>query len=89
MNKILLLITKGCVACTIMNRLIREALANTNKAINYEVQDIKNANKVFLIENDISDFPTTCFIKDDVLKYKYVGTAPAIVINRFIDIHLK
>jgi hypothetical protein len=89
MNKILLLVTKGCAACTIMNRLIKEALNNTERPITYEVQDVRNANKVFLIENDISDFPTTCFIKDDILKYKHIGTAPAIVINRFIDIHLK
>ena len=89
MNKILLITTKGCASCSIMNRLIKEALNDTHKDIVYEVKDCKNADKSFLHENRIKDYPSTCFIRDNKFKYVYVGTAHAIVINRFIDIHFK
>ena len=89
MKSILLVTTKGCAACTIMNRLIKEALANTKQRIEYNAKDVKGVNKELLLEHNITDFPATFFFKDDDVRYVCTGTQPAVVINRYIDIYLK
>ena len=89
MRKIILIVTDGCTACKIMRRLICEALRNTVKEIEFEVQNRKQADKVMMIHHDITDFPATVLIKDDVVKYVIIGTTAAAAINRYIDVYLK
>ena len=89
MNKIVLITTKGCAGCNIMHRLIREALKSTSKKIEFSIRDKDEVGKKWLAQNQITDFPTTIFIKDGIIKFKYVGTNPAIVILRWIDVYFK
>ena len=80
--------TKGCESCTTLDRLINEALSLTSKKVIYTKQDFTQVNKKWLKQHGVYDYPTTFLIKDDVVKYKFVGTRPAIVIARWIDVHL-
>ena len=89
MNKILLITTKGCAGCNIMHRLIRQAMKSSSKEISFAIKDKGEFDKKWLAQNKITDFPTTLFIKDDVIKFKYVGTNPAVVILRWIDVYFK
>jgi len=89
MNKILIVTTRGCGGCIIMTRLVKQALVESHKSISLEVKDIKSVDKSFLHENKVTDFPTTFFIKDGAVKFKYTGTNPVTVILRWIDIHFK
>ena len=88
-NKTLYTITtKGCESCYKLEKLINEALELTNKKIEYINQDVSEIDKKWLKQNKVEDFPTTFLIKDDIIRYKFVGTRPAIVIARWIDVHL-
>lgn len=89
MNRILLVTTRGCAACVIMTRLVKQAVEESHKSIALDVKDIKAVDKSFLHSHKITDFPTTFFIKDDVVKFIYTGTNPVTVIHRWIDIHFK
>lgn len=89
MRKIILIVTDGCGACKIMRRLIREALRNTSKRVEFEVQSRKQADKVMMIHHNITDFPATVFIKDNNVKYVHIGTTAVPAINRYIDVYLK
>lgn len=88
MNKVLLITTKGCVGCAILRRLISEAIDMYNKDINFEEKDVSNCDKNWIKQNKITDFPTTLLIKGDVIKFKFTGTRPSIVIHRWLKIHL-
>lgn len=85
MNKILLIKTKGCESCEIVEHNIKEII-DSNKKYNcvLEVIDKNNCNKVFLKQNKITDFPTVIFYKDDTIKFKFVGNYPIIVIIQWI-----
>lgn len=85
MNKILLIKTKGCESCEIVERRIKEII-NSNKKYNCVLQviDKNDCHKVFLKQNKITDFPTVIFYKDDDIKFKFVGNYPSIVIIQWI-----
>ena len=80
--------TKGCESCFTLERLINEALTLTHKKVEFIKQDFTEVNKKWLKQHDVYDYPTIFLIKDDVIRYKFVGTRPAIVIARWIDVHL-
>ena len=85
MNKILLIKTEGCESCEIVEHNIKEII-DSNKKYNcvLEVIDKNNCHKVFLKQNKITDFPTVIFYKDDIIKFKFVGNYPIIVIIQWI-----
>lgn len=85
--KIMLIITEGCEGCVIQHNLIKEALTLTKRRIKYTVKDVKSLDKEWLKETGITDFPTTLLLKDNKVVYKFVGTRPAIVIFRYIDVN--
>ena len=86
MNKILLITTKGCGACKTMRNLISSALKEVkNKKIQFDEQDVSKLDKGFLKENEITDFPTMVFFRNENLVFQYSGTMPAIVIFRWIE----
>ncbi len=89
MNKIILITTKGCEGCSIMNRSIKEAIVQTNKPVYYETRDKKDLTNKELAKLKLNDFPTTLFYKDDKLVRKEVGSRPTIVVLRWIDIDFK
>lgn len=86
MNKILLITTKGCGACKTMRNLILSALKEVkNKKIQFDEQDVSKLDKGFLKENEITDFPTMVFFRNENLVFQYSGTMPVIVIFRWIE----
>lgn len=87
-NKILTITTQGCESCYILDKLINEALTITKKEVEYVKQDFKEVDKKLIKSYNITDFPTTLLIKDDVVKFRFIGTRPAVVIARWIDVHL-
>lgn len=89
MDKIVVVTIKGCECCKIMCRIIREVLAKRKVEIAFEAKESELLDKKFLKTFNIKDFPTILFFKEGALKFKYTGTMPASVINRWIDIHLK
>lgn len=87
-SKIFCITTKGCKSCYIVDKLIKEALSMSKKNPEYVNQDFTQVDKKWLRQNNVTDYPTTFLIKDDIIRYKFVGTRPAIVIARWIDVHL-
>ena len=75
MNKIILVTIEGCEGCKIMNNVINKALSFLAIPIKFDKLDYTSLSKDFIDTYDITDFQTTLFIKDDVLKAKIVGTA--------------
>lgn len=93
MNKIILVTTEGCEGCNIMRESIKQALTFTKK----EGIEFEDFNRDGLLDKYPSiyakvrfkDFPTTIFVKDNVITRKEVGTRPYIVVLRWIDIDFK
>ena len=87
-NTLYVITTKGCESCYRLDKLINEALDLTSKEVNYVKEDVSEVDKKWLKQNGVDDFPTTFFIKNNIIRHKFVGTRPAIVIARWIDVHL-
>ena len=83
----MLITTEGCLGCTIAKNNINEAIKETKKSVTFEEVDYKELTKKFLRTFRIVDFPAILFFKDEELKVKKVGSVPAIVILRWIDIN--
>lgn len=89
MKKILLITTDGCDACKIMDAVIKEALANTRRKVDYEKINFKILPVNYLQRYKFKDFPTIQYIVDDIVKFQTIGSYPYPVVNRYIDIYLK
>lgn len=89
MNKIVLITTKGCEGCSIMNKSIKYALNNTSKTIEYVIKDIAELDKKEKSKLKTSDFPTTVFYKNNRITRQEVGSRPYIVVLRWIDVDFK
>lgn len=87
MNKIVLITTQGCQGCIIARNSINTALAETNKDITFEEIDRKNVQKKYLKKFEIEDYPAILFFRDDELKVKKIGSVPAIIILRWINLN--
>ena len=82
MNIIILIITEGCIACKIAIKILKQAISKTNINIEFKIVDCFDLNyKKFIKENNISDFPTTVFIKNDNIVNICIGT---ITVSEFI-----
>lgn len=88
-RKILIITTKNCLGCTIQTEHVQTAIAKSSKDICLEIKDFKDVPKRIIYDNKINDYPATLFIVDDVVKFKYVGSIPVIMIQRYIDVYLK
>ena len=86
-NKVLLITTKGCAGCAIIRRLIKDAMQLYVKDICFEEKDITDCDKKFIKQNNITDFPTTLLIKNDITMFKFTGTKPAIIIHRWFKVN--
>ena len=87
MNKIMLITTEGCQGCVIARNIIKDAISQTKKSITFEERDTTELTKQFLRTFGIVDFPAILFFKDEELKVKKIGSVPAVVILRWIDIN--
>lgn len=86
-RKILLITTKGCEACKIMDRIIQRALDDFDKLVEYEIKDKDNVDIEFLKEHHIDDFPTVVFYQGDSMVFMTSGTKPAAVMKTYMNIH--
>lgn len=87
--EILLITTEGCEACKIQENLIKEAIKSSGLDITFNKTDVTNCRKNWLKIHNVKDFPTTMMFDDsNELRFQFKGTRPAIVIERFITIHI-
>lgn len=86
-NKILLITTKGCEGCAIAKENIKLAITQSSKNIELEVVDKDEVKKDFVIANKIKDFPTTFYLINERVVHKSIGSYPAPVYLRWIDIY--
>lgn len=89
MNKILIITTEGCEACSIAKCNINAAIVQSSIDIDVEDKDWHDINRKFIITNKIKDFPTVIYFVDDKIVNKTVGTYPSAVYLRWIDIYFK
>lgn len=87
MNNILIITTEGCEACDIAVDNVTKALLNAKKKINLEVNDFHNINKQYIVQNKIKDYPTVIYTINGNIVCKSVGSYPAAVYLRWIDIY--
>lgn len=88
-RKILIITTKNCLGCAIQTEHVQTAIAKSSKNICLEIKDFKDIPKRVIYYNKINDYPATLFMVDDVVKFKYTGSIPVIMIQRYIDVYLK
>lgn len=73
-NLILLITTKGCEGCSIMNNVILKSLDQLTTNIKYVTTDVTECDKKLLMEHKVTDFPTTLFFRNGIFVDKFVGT---------------
>lgn len=88
-NKILLITTKGCAGCTIVKKLIEQAIEGSGIDVSFEQKDFTDLDKKTIKKYRIKDFPTVFLIQNDVVKFSFTGTRPVVVIVQWIRVHLK
>lgn len=81
-RKILLITTKGCEGCAIMDNIIQRALDLYSKPVDYEIKDKENIDIGFLTKHHITDFPTTILYDNDNIVFITTGTKP---VERFLS----
>lgn len=74
MSKVIYLITTyNCSACKFQKDILKEILEE-HKDIELKVMDFSEVPDWIKTNIMLTDFPTTIFIKDDIIKYHFVGT---------------
>lgn len=74
MSKVIYLITTyKCSACKFQKDILKEILEE-HKDIELEVIDFSKVPEFIKTNVILTDFPTTIFVKDNVIKYHFVGT---------------
>ena len=86
-KKILLITTKGCEACKILNSLIQKAISEYDSNIEYSIKDKDEIDIKFLKEHHINDFPTTIFYQDNIIVFIFIGTKPIAMIKKYMLLH--
>lgn len=72
-KKIYLVKTHGCSACKCMEHILDE-LFNQIEGLNLTICYCDNVPEFLKTNVPFTDFPTTVFVKDDVIKYHFAGT---------------
>lgn len=86
-RKILLITTKGCEGCRIMDNIIQKALDSYEKQVDYEIKDKENIDIEFLKKHHITDFPTTILYQNNLIVFITAGTKPAEQLRRDMVVH--
>lgn len=85
MTKVIYLITTyKCSACKYQECILKEILKE-HKDIELEVIDFSKVPEFIKTNVILTDFPTTIFVKDNVIKYHFIGTKA----NRKIEAIIK
>lgn len=88
-NKIVIVTTEGCEACSIAEDNITSAVAQSSVDVDIEVKDFHEFSRQEQKNYKLKDYPTTLYFIEDNLVYKAVGTYPIPVYIRWIDIYFK
>lgn len=90
-RKILILTTPGCLGCTIQSKNVGEAIKTVKPKFNIikELEDYRRIDRSLLRRIDAKDYPITLFMINDDIRFKCVGSYPAPVIVRWIDLYMK
>lgn len=89
-RKILIITTKGCVACEVEEKNVADAIKTVKrKNIIKESKDWKSVDRTLLKNLKVKDYPTTIFMINDNCVFKCVGSYPVAVLVRWIDLYLK
>lgn len=79
---IYLIKTHGCSACKCMEHILNSVIENTDiDLVSLYVEEVPEWIKNNVI---LHDFPTTVFVKDDIIKYHFAGTDTIKEINKII-----
>ena len=75
-NRVIIITTKGCEACSFMQRIVAKAYSEAKiEDTSIGVYDFHDREVEDLVQKEnITDFPTTLLIQNGVTIYKVVGT---------------
>ena len=88
MNKIIIITTKGCEACSIAINHVDVAIFQSSKDITKEVLNREDS-KELIKKYSLKDFPSILYVVDDKVQFKVVGSYPTAVFLRWIDMYFK
>lgn len=88
-NKIIIVTTEGCDACSIAEDNITSAVAQSSVDIDIIVKDFHEFSKQEQKEYKLRDYPTVLYFIDDKFIHSAIGTYPIPVYLRWIDIYFK
>lgn len=76
MNRVVLITTEGCEGCNIMKRIVSTAYLDAKvENVSFGQYDFREREVEDIVrDNNISDFPTTLFIKENKVIDKIIGT---------------
>ena len=88
-RKILIITTKNCLGCSIAINNTQTVIAKSSKEIALEIKDFAELPKRLIHKYRAYDYPTTIFLEDDEVTFKFVGSTHMNCIQRYIDLYLK
>ena len=80
--------TKGCEACRIMERILKQVQRDNVYTFSIQVRDYKFLPEFIRVDVVLTDFPTLIFLENNVIKYHVAGTMSAKKLQEIIkDLH--
>ena len=80
--------TKGCEACRIMERILKQVQRDNVYTFSIQVRDYKLLPEFIRVDVVLTDFPTLIFLENNVIKYHVAGTMSAKKLQEIIkDLH--
>lgn len=80
--------TKGCEACKIMEKILKQVKRDNVYTFSIQVIDYKLLPEFIRINVLLTDFPTLIFLENDIIKYHISGTISAKKLQEIIkDLH--
>ena len=80
--------TKGCEACRIMERILKQVQRDNGYTFLIQVRDYNLLPEFIKVDVVLTDFPTLIFLENDIIKYQVSGTISAKELQAIIkDLH--
>ena len=80
--------TKGCEACRIMERILKQVQRDNNYTFSIQVIDYNLLPEFIQVDVTLTDFPTLIFLENDIIKYHVAGTISTKELQGIIkDLH--
>lgn len=84
-NKIIYVVTtEHCSACKCIEYILKE-VQKDDSTFTITTTDFKNVPDWIKNNVTLTDFPTTIFVKDDIIKYHFTGTLPIKKVAKIIN----